>query len=696
MIENGAIGRHVLCALLVGTLILTLSAVVAEAEEAPRDATTARVILELNAQAERALGASGHPTEAPLSQARATVEEYLAQRSGRVTYASASLPFLVVELPSDGARGLTELDAVTALIPDEPVYLFLDESVPRIGADDPKLGEVSLSGAQQAIAILDTGVEANHPFLKERVASEACFSAGDPEDPNPSCPGGVSALIGPGAAAPLNGNSHGTHVAGIAAGSDGPSAAPNGVAPAAEIIAVQVFNPSDSGLVAYTSDLFAGLEWVYEQRNAHAIAAVNLSLGTRQKFQGTCDTEDFGSPVFAAVDQLRSAGVPTVVAAGNGGSTDGMSWPACLSNTVAVGASENLDALAAFSDTNSLTDVAAPGVQVTSSIVGGGFGTTSGTSMAAPHVAGTFALLREADPDATPADLAAAAKTSRFPIHDERSGGQVRGLPRLDLPSAVAKLTDTTPPATTDIPALEASNGDLRASLSWEATTSGSWYRIYRSTGTIPCSSEAIRRTTRTGTSFTDTNLTHGTTYRYCLVTTDPVTGRSAVSNAKEITAQDLTAPSSPALESKGEKRQISVSWSTVSDPTGPVTYRLYRSSTSSCSMNSKRIYTGTSRSFTDTDLEGDRTYWHCATATDGAGNRSSLSATVSATTTRYPHHGFSDVPSTSWYDAPVRWAKAEDITQGKGGPGLYSPRDPVSRAEMATFLWRVAGEPKG
>ena len=63
---------------------------------------------------------------------------------------------------------------------------------------------------------------------------------------------------------------------------------------------------------------------------------------------------------------------------------------------------------------------------------------------------------------------------------------------------------------------------------------------------------------------------------------------------------------------------------------------------------------------------------------------------------TGYPDHGFSDVPSGSWYDLPVRYLKAEGITQGKGGPGSFSPDAPITRAEMAAFLWRAAGEPTG
>jgi hypothetical protein len=175
------------------------------------------------------------------------------------------------------------------------------------------------------VAILDTGVDRAHPFLAGRVIEETSYSG------NGNCPNGTTTQAGTGAATPCtyapSGCRHGTHVAGIAAGAHGTfSGTPfSGVAKGASVLAIQVFsrftgaNCSGAGedpcALAYTSDIVAGMQPVYDLRNQYRIAAVNLSLGGGlYSSQTQCGSDNAAEK--AMIDTLRAAGIATVVAAG--------------------------------------------------------------------------------------------------------------------------------------------------------------------------------------------------------------------------------------------------------------------------------------------------------------------------------------------------------------------------------------------
>jgi len=161
--------------------------------------------------------------------------------------------------------------------------------------------------------------------------------------------------------------SHGTHVAGIAAGSHtNATVAYDGVAPGADIIAIQVFSYfEDYGdVLSWNSDQLLALERVYEMSFSYNIAAVNMSLGGADRYTDHCDSD----PRKAAIDNLRSVGIATIVAAGNEGYTDGVSAPACVSSAVAVGGTRDDDALWGCSNSSEMVHLLAPGVGVNSSI----------------------------------------------------------------------------------------------------------------------------------------------------------------------------------------------------------------------------------------------------------------------------------------------------------------------------------------
>ena len=311
------------------------------------------------------------------------------------------------------------------------------------------------TGAGQAIAILDTGVDKTHPFFTtggNKVVSEACYSSNVSGQSSTVCPGGVEESTAEGsgidctaAAAGYTGAisncRHGTHVAGIAAGNDG--GADIGVAKDADIIAIQVFSlfPNSNAALTWTSDQIKGLERVYELRNTHSIAAVNMSLGGGQYFS-PCDSD----ARKAIIDTLAAAGIATVIAAGNNGYTDSVCAPGCISSAITVGATEDDDDVASFSNIASFVDLLAPGVGIRSSTPGGSTANYSGTSMATPHVAGAWALMKQQMPTASVDDIRARLRETGILDDDQRDGANVTGMRRINLEQAVVPIRLTASP----------------------------------------------------------------------------------------------------------------------------------------------------------------------------------------------------------------------------------------------------------
>jgi subtilisin len=568
-------------------------------------------------------------------QARAGVEGRLTELGVGIDRAYDHSAFVAVTITADQLDDLAAIPGVTGVVPNGRLERMLDAATALVDAAPATVGGRTFTGDGRAVAVLDTGVDAAHPFFARpggghRIVAEACFAEAK------DCPNGS---VGPGSGAPLlvggSPDSHGTHVAGIAAGWRNGTNPAHGMAPKADIISVQVFstdaNDPDRDPFAWWSDIAAGLEWIYSQRNNHDIAAVNLSLGG-EAYAASCDGAPGAGFLRSPVDALRSAGIVTVAAAGNGGFRDRVSIPACLSNVVAVGASTNSDTIAGFSNVGTEVDLVAPGAPIRSSVVGGGYEPWDGTSMATPMVTGAIALVGEAAPGLPVDQMVGAITTSRTTIDDKRVGGTVTGMPRLDATAALSSVLGQTRPAA---PSISVALKELDATVSWKAVASPNGgdmtYRVHRGGGSCSANSPVVGRTSRT--SYTDRGLTHGTTYRYCAFAQEGANNVSDRSNVRAITANDSTAPSAPSLTARVSNLDVALSWTRVSDPTGPITYRLYRSTGSSCSTSSTRIRTTTGASFTDTGLDADRTYRYCMTATDGAGNTSARSNIRTVTT---------------------------------------------------------------
>ncbi len=166
--------------------------------------------------------------------------------------------------------------------------------------------------------------------------------------------------------------------------------------------------------LTFFSDVGRGLERVFELRSTFQIAAVNMSLGG-QRFTSPCDAQ---SPLTSFIQNLRSVNIASAVASGNDGFTNAMGQPACISSAISVGNTTKSDVVNSSSNSASFLSLLAPGTNIVSSVPGNGLASFTGTSMAAPHVAGAFALLRQAKPAASVGEILSALQNTGVPITD--------------------------------------------------------------------------------------------------------------------------------------------------------------------------------------------------------------------------------------------------------------------------------------
>lgn len=392
---------------------------------------------------------------------------------------------LAVTVMGRDIERIAGLPEVARIEEDQARPAVLDESGEVIHSR--AVVEGGYAGAGSTVVVFDTGVKADHPFLRGRVIAEACFSTNNSNLQITSlCPRGTTFETGPGAAAPCATLcDHGTHVAGIIAGqrvclncNTAAQMQMSGVAPEANIIAVQVFsrnnndrscrNAGQAGapcVIAWDSDIQAALQWVFNNRNAASwgrVAAINMSLGGGQFFRA-CDAQFATYATW--ITQLRSVEIASVIASGNASFTNAVASPACIQSAVTVGATmtrransvipgssfdlSRQDRIANYSNTpqrvvnvidangDRLLDILAPGSNIYSSIAtANGYAVYSGTSMATPHVAGAFAILKGIQPNATVRQIMQTLQTTGVPV--THSNGLVAS--RIDLAAAVSAL----------------------------------------------------------------------------------------------------------------------------------------------------------------------------------------------------------------------------------------------------------------
>nr|MBA2736895.1 VCBS repeat-containing protein [Pyrinomonadaceae bacterium] len=228
----------------------------------------------------------------------------------------------------------------------------------------------------------------------------------------------------------------------------------------------------------YDSDYIQGLERVLALSGSMNIASANMSLSNRQYFSN-CDVQQ--APIKAVIDNLRSVKVATIIASGNNDYSDSMSSPACISTAVSVGSTGDgsggatVDRVSSFSNSVGFLNLLAPGQLITSSLLNGSYGNWYGTSMAAPHVAGAWAVLKQRKPNATVTEILNALTTTGVPVTDTRNNvakPRIRvdaALQALSNPSAAQKTFDF--------------DGDGKTDLSIFRPSVGEWWYVRSSDG---------------------------------------------------------------------------------------------------------------------------------------------------------------------------------------------------------------------
>lgn len=223
-------------------------------------------------------------------------------------------------------------------------------------------------GEGMKVAVLDTGVDLTHPDLAQNIQAYVNFTTDNREDV-------------------IDRQGHGSHCSGVIAAIDNQIGV-IGIAPNASLYVAKVLGDDGAGSVEW---MIQGIDWAIEQQ----VDIVSMSLGC---------SEDPGAELYDAIKRARSAGIIIVAASGNESTSCG--WPAAYEEVIAVGAIDQALDKASFSNFSKEVDVAAPGVNIMSTYLNGGYARLSGTSMATPIVAGVVALIqsfsRKNDIQATP------------------------------------------------------------------------------------------------------------------------------------------------------------------------------------------------------------------------------------------------------------------------------------------------------
>lgn len=305
-----------------------------------------------------------------------------------------------------------------------------DPAYTQIGADSA--WSQGFTGKGAVIAILEQGVDIDHPYFKDSVIDGYCIIT----DPNPNllCPNGKKEMSGLAAAQrPAGDFGHGLGVASAAAGNPN-SGGPGGVARDAKIIMVR----ADGGDPA----IMAALEHLIEMKKTLNIVAVNMSfgrtsIGTRENV-GDCDSHLALRSFRSTFKRVRAAGIVLFGAAGNAPTrNDNIStFPACVSEVVAVGSTNNQRQIETYVTASEKVELFAPDFpQVLRN--GGMFGLMGGTSTATPVAAGAFAILRQGFPNKTDTEIISAMSKTGKPIADL----WLKNKTEIDLNSAIIFLS---------------------------------------------------------------------------------------------------------------------------------------------------------------------------------------------------------------------------------------------------------------
>lgn len=332
--------------------------------------------------------------EAPGDRSAAPIED----RGGHVTGgANVDIaPVLFANVNENAIPSLERAPGVRYVSRDldvEAISQSVDWGVERVGGPSAA-AQVDETGV--AVGVIDTGIDYRHEDLEGSV-TWGVNTVGD--------------TTTEGMEAAYDGHGHGTHVAGVV-GADDNDVGVVGVAPDAELYSLKALD--DDG-VGSTSDVIEAVDYALKGPDGSlgdGASVVTMSFGAEQ---GTRALED-------SLDQASKYAV-LVAAAGNSGdgdaTTDNVMYPAAYSSVIAVAATDRDDETPSWSSEGSAVELAAPGVDIRSTLPDDRYGSRQGTSMAAPHVSGSAALVQAADPALTPREVRWILQETAYDIEEE-------------------------------------------------------------------------------------------------------------------------------------------------------------------------------------------------------------------------------------------------------------------------------------
>lgn len=332
--------------------------------------------------------------------------------------AQTSLDAIQEDMGDDEAVIYAESDEIVELtdtIPNDP-YFSQQWALAKIQA--PQAWDITRGASSIVVAIVDTGVDLNHPDLANKLTSSSTWYD-----------------FGNGDTSPQDTHGHGTHVAGIVAAQSNNGVGVAGIGWETRIMPVKVF-PDYSGSATWSA-VAQGIRWATD----HGANIINLSLGSYSPSQTVQD----------AIAYANNKGVLVVAAAGNGNTSSPL-YPAALAQSVAVASTNNNDQKSGFSNFGEWVDVSAPGSEIYSTCWNDTYCYLSGTSMASPYVAGLGSLVLARNPSLSPLQLRGIIQSTADNIDGLNPGyGGLLGTGRIDAYDAVMGTPPENPSLRDDI-----------------------------------------------------------------------------------------------------------------------------------------------------------------------------------------------------------------------------------------------------
>ena len=528
------------------------------------------------------------------------------------------------EISTEGLEKLRNNPNVKSIKLNRQKSILLDVSVPQINATRTwslSHNGTNMTGEGETVCVLDTGVDYTHTNLggcSSPLASACAKVIGGYDFVNDDTD-------------PMDDHGHGTHVAGIVA-STNPTY--KGVAPDAGIVAIKVCN---SGGGCSDADMIAGIDWCTDNASKYNISVITMSIGDCTNHSTYCNDDNLAPVINTAVGQ----GLIVTISAGNGptGScvssgitnTAGPASPACVQNATAIGSVTHSDTISY--QRGALFELLAPGGggsdYITSTQLGGGFTTMRGTSMAAPHAAGAFAILQQFNKLQKNANLTLqeardALNNTGKRIDDSANSGY--NFTRIDIFSAILSIDDVSP------------------SINFTSPTPGNNSRINSSWVFVNVISNEVLHT-----AFLEINGTNHTmigsalswsynktgllreTYSYTVYGNDSA-GNIGMSETRIVYVNN-TAPSaaldSPAANSYTSLNFSILNWTVIDEDNDTATCYIYADNTSSplsIINTTNEIINGTTLSFNWTGLNDSTYYWYARCNDSTASSTSSAS----------------------------------------------------------------------